>query len=307
VPGVKLSIKGRTIERWGDIYEIQNRSELLALSEWEKKHLLRVYKPPAKPDLDIPSMHGSGFLISDDGHILTNQHNVEIWKHLQKNPDILRRFARHEGYDSMTAQVWVIFDDKAYEAQLVHVSKKFDMAVLRAPDYTKEARLKRGEKEKDIAKFPLSASNDVPPISTIHVLGFPGLGEVARTPEERAARQLRMKDHRKIVEAFSGNQLTMSNSAGAFGKIKNDSERGRIMQYLTQTSGGNSGSPAVTPDGIVRGIHTWGLLEQQVLGGEIVPEKMRINGAGLLLPMRGEIDGAVGASKVQWVANPVEK
>ena len=96
----------------------------------------------------------------------------------------------------------------------------------------------------------------------------------------------------------------MSNSEGAFGKIKDDSERGRIMQYLTPTSGGNSGSPAVTPNGVVRGIHTWGLLERQIVGGKVIPPKMRINGAGLLLPMRGEIDGAVGASKVRWIANP---
>ena len=105
----------------------------------------------------------------------------------------------------------------------------------------------------------------------------------------------------KIDEAFDEYQLTMNSNMGAVGKIIEDEELGRIIQYDCPTAGGNSGGPAVTPDGIVRGVHTWGLNAGDKTA------KNKINGAGLLLPMRGEIDGAVGTSKVNWVDNPDKK
>jgi hypothetical protein len=41
--------------------------------------------------------------------------------------------------------------------------------------------------------------------------------------------------------------------------------------------------------------------------GKLRVTRTKVNAAGLLLPMRGEIDAAVGASKVQWVDNPDKK
>lgn len=63
----------------------------------------------------------------------------------------------------------------------------------------------------------------------------------------------------------------------------------------------------MTPDGIVRGIHTWGMNAQRDKDGKLRVTRTKVNAAGLLLPMRGEIDAAVGASKVQWVDNPDKK
>ena len=292
VPGLKIVTDGETVERWYDIFWNLTAAEVQDLSDWEKDNLL-IKARDGSFGMGIPPSHGSGFLITSDGHILTNQHVVDHTEKLVENPNILRRFKRHGGYTSIEPQVYVLFDGVSYEAELKHVSKNFDMAILKADIETMP---------KPHTAFELSASNDVPIISDIFVLGFPGEAERAGLSiEEQRKRMEKLKNHKKITEAFDKNQLTMNSNKGAIGKIKDDEELGRIIQYDCDSAGGNSGGPAVTPDGVVRGIHSWGL------NAKDEDAKNKINGAGLLLPMRGEIDGNVGASKVQWVDKPDEE
>ena len=88
---------------------------------------------------------------------------------MKENPEILRRFKLRNGHTSITPKIYVLFDGKSYETELIHVSKNFDVAVLKAIGFTGGT------------PFKLSASNDVPTISDIYVLGFPGDSERART------------------------------------------------------------------------------------------------------------------------------
>ncbi|MDE0872055.1 MAG: serine protease [Flavobacteriales bacterium] len=289
VPGVKIVSGGETVERWFDYFFDLTLPEAKSLSDWEKKNEV-IDWGDGTYGMRTPAAHGSGFLITSDGYILTNRHVVEDSEFLKENPEILRRFKLRNGHTSITPKIYVLFDGKSYETELIHVSKNFDVAVLKAIGFSGGT------------PFKLSASNDVPTISDIYVLGFPGDSERAGKGTEEETKQTKKRwRHDTIEGAFDKNQLTMNSNSGTIGKIKDDDELGRIIQYDCPTAGGNSGGPAVTPDGIVRGVHTWGLNAGDKRA------KNKINGAGLLLPMRGEIDGAVGASKVNWVDDPDKK
>ena len=99
-----------------------------------------------------------------------------------------------------------------------------------------------------------------------------------------------------IRDAFDQTQLTLKHHAGSLNHVRDDTKMGRVLHHSCQTQKGNSGGPSVTPDGIVRGINTWNSAN---------PDNPN-NMAALLLPMRGEIDGALGpsASRIEWVRSP---
>src|SRR5208337_3489222 len=79
---------------------------------------------------DFPATIGTAFMVSPEGHLLTNKHVVEeVWN--LKNAKLLRKKMRDELLLEMTPAVWVFFGKHKYEAEILYVSDNHDLGILK--------------------------------------------------------------------------------------------------------------------------------------------------------------------------------
>lgn len=203
---------------------------------------------------DVVVNSGTGFLVTPDGHLLTNRHVVDRVDQLGRAKLVLDKLRTEKQID-VIPRIWVYLGSKSarHEAEIRKIIREedIDLAILkvggRAHPYFRIADAKPGRGEDASAMgFPGQASE---PVSKEEVLG-------------------RIADSRKLLESIGGkgNYLVdMAFKPSDFdysltkGIVSRVSQRGSIefLQHTAEIKPGNSGGPLVLEDGRVVGVNTF--------------------------------------------------
>lgn len=184
---------------------------------------------------------GSGFLVSQHGHILTNRHVAEPWWNNENVAPLMQR-----GFEPAFIRLTVTFPSKApipVDPATIHVSAEgVDLAVLRV-------------QIEDVPALPLS-SRDPRELrgQRLMLLGYPtGLSALlARAePDVVAAALTEARDTTTLIAALSSRSaITPVITHGTL----NDATDYKLIYDAVTTSGG-SGGPVFGPDGDVIGVN----------------------------------------------------
>lgn len=193
--------------------------------------------------LEIPYGQGSGFLISPSGLMLTNRHVVEEAVKLM-NARAQREKIRREELREEEGRVWVFFESRKYDAEVVYVSAKYDLAVLRV------ARV-------NAPFFRLSASLLAPRGEEVVAIGYPGLANQSLTIAEAIQNYLNHNTGLRDVSLyFKDRDFSFSLTRGTVSRTFQESGGQTMIQHEAVVRHGNSGGPLVTSQGVVIGINT---------------------------------------------------
>ena len=153
--------------------------------------------------------------------------------------------SKYFGANIQKEQVWVVLNQKPYEAEVVHVSNKFDFSILKIQC-------------EDLPFFRLARTNEVESAREVFTLGFPGAARIPLSDEEELSNAVRDSiPHYEIVDAFSRDSLFHTVTRGVVGRIKIEENPERFwIQHDAVFNPGNSGGPLCTPDGVVLGLNT---------------------------------------------------
>lgn len=206
------------------------------------------------PAFDITEFGtGSGFVVSPDGHFLTNQHVVRDIDNFERAE--LRRTLKSDFGVTAEPRVWIFFGQKSkYVAKILHVSKEYDVAVLKI--------------DRKCPNF--FALCDTPPteipatLKNLSAVGFPGVDREEFTEKDAADALLRRAVNAGPIERlFMDRAFEFSNRDGSIttkpslNRMRANQRECYVMQHSAQIFGGNSGGPLVMKDGTVIGINTW--------------------------------------------------
>jgi serine protease Do len=213
-----------------------------------------------------PTSYGSGFIISDDGYILTNAHvisNLEIWEENLRTDLMLYDYAilldsYYSGdMDEETYEYYNYLNDYLYE--YIEIIPRVDYKVVVGVDtnaviYVPEIIKTEGGTYEDIMDWTLlkidasnldhlriADSNEVMEGSEILVIGYPSVSE---------------EDYSEKIE-FK-NDIKPTINGGIVSHIK-DEGLYKIFQIDASASSGNSGGPVLDKKGKVIGILTSGI------------------------------------------------
>lgn len=141
--------------------------------------------------------HGSGFLISESGHIITNYHVISNQENLQ-----------------------AIFEDQSvHEVEIVRVSKIHDLALLRIKDSI------------GLPPFQISVSKDIEIAAEVYALGTPSTEDLSQTISKGIISGLRSVDgDAKLIQTDAS--VNSGNSGGAL-VDKNGTVLGVVSAKLT--------------------------------------------------------------------------
>lgn len=199
-------------------------------------------------DFQTDSVKSSGtcFRVSLRGHLLTNEHVVgRIWELQNEEGEkaILRRLRDERGID-VQPRVWVFLRGKKFDAQILHVDKKNDLAVLKVD-------LVGG------SYFGLSGADRHPRGKNVVACGFPAAARTAISNEEFEVRLRQEEQPQKAVEDhFQPRDFDYVLTKGAISRVVTEVENRAWIQHNAQLNPGNSGGPLLTEDGLVVGINT---------------------------------------------------
>lgn len=218
--------------------------------------------------------HGSGFTISAEGHVVTNEHVVRDYvKYQQGKLD-------HEGIKSLVAkgitvkpEVWVFFEGKKYEGRILYVSPRFDMSVVKVErSHTPFFKIAERDTHEKAAK--------------VFACGFPGiaLGGVAGRKQ---------KTVQNPEALFEKSDFEFVLTTGSINRVLTQEVKGteqNWVQHDAKIHGGNSGGPLVAENGLVVGINTLHITSlKQTKGGEMQETADRVFYALGVAQLRAEI------------------
>ena len=198
--------------------------------------------------LELLLGHGTGFAVTADGWLFTNKHVVEKLWELQVNPAALAAKHKEMEAKARTAlttfkpRVWVFFGPDKYPADMIHVSGKYDFAILKT--------------ERKGPYFRLRAKPEIPRSEKVFALGFPGAAQVPLSQAEDLEQKRRSKTGDKIEEAFKARDFVFVLTNGVVSRIAPESDGTSWVQHNAAINPGNSGGPLVSEDGTVVGINT---------------------------------------------------
>ena len=184
---------------------------------------------------------GSGFLVNDYGYILTNQHVVQSIDDALRAKSKLNALKEKYNFEDIIPTIWVFFgEDEKYEAEIIHISEKYDFAILKA----------KGLRNKHY--FNLSATDKIKRGTKVYTLGFPAISRKIFVGEAD------LKSNKKgIQDYFSKSDFGYVQKAGEVSVVKNTLKDGKVIEHDATINGGNSGGPLIDKTGIVQGINTW--------------------------------------------------
>lgn len=204
---------------------------------------------------EIPYGQGTCFLISQQGYALTNKHVVERIVQFRRSTSAAQNYSRELSrllrlpVERIEPQVWTFFGGRRSDADIVHVSEEFDVAVLRTAQ--------RGN-----PRFALSLG-DVSRGTPVYALGYPGAANAVSDEATAAAnivrrsRRLEAPTTDVTIDAFfDSHEFEFTLTDGRVSRIRIEGEI-RAIQHTAAVSPGNSGGPLTTAEGVVVGINTW--------------------------------------------------
>jgi S1-C subfamily serine protease len=198
-----------------------------------------------------PLATGSCFAVTPTGYLLTNRHVVAD-KEFLDDPSV-RDAVRDKWNVDIESHVWVLFSGRQYDAEVVYVSGKNDLAVLHVP--------RRGQ-----IYFRLAAQADEARGDDVYAAGFPGLGRQALSAKEvGAALQAddAMNPDQDIKSEFNPRDFEYTLTKGAIGRCETDGDGQRWIQHEAVIRHGNSGGPLLDETGAAIGINTAGQMSDQ--------------------------------------------
>jgi S1-C subfamily serine protease len=205
------------------------------------------FRPTKTRSIFLMLGHGSGFTFSGQGHLITNEHVIRNYVHIDKgnfdsNPTLktLRKMTQDQGME-IKPEVWVFFGSAKYPGKVLHVSDKYDMSVLKV-ERNHSPYFKIADDDNHIRGMKVFAC------------GFPGtaLGPMqGPTPDTI---------HEQAEGYFQKSDFVFVQTDGTINKVKTTPMKGidqHLIHHNAKIHGGNSGGPLIGENGMVVGINTW--------------------------------------------------
>jgi DNA-binding response OmpR family regulator/S1-C subfamily serine protease len=206
--------------------------------------------PAVKPELSLEGsgpefrmdVLGTGFLVGQDGRILTNRHVVEPWWH----NDDLENFTK-TGLRPMVAEMRAYFpgSSQSYPLSGVHISPQADLALVRGPVETLNRKVVAldGSKQATVRGEP------------IVLMGYAtGLDAVLARVDNSTLQNIVSEsdgDSRRIFDRLAAKKLIRPLiTQGHLGDVLPDQ-----IVYDAQTAAGGSGGPVFNQQGKVIGVN----------------------------------------------------
>ena len=198
--------------------------------------------------IEEPYNIGSGFTVNKNGYIFTNKHVIEDVDDFSRAKSYIEEMKKKFKYEEIFPSAWVFFgENEKYEAEIIHVSEKYDFAILKA----------KGLRNKHY--FNLSSKDKIKRGTKVFTLGFPGASQEF-TKGERD-----LNSNKKVIQDyFSKSDFEYVQKAGEVSVIKNALESGRVIEHDATINRGNSGGALIDEKGLVQGINTWTLSDGKI-------------------------------------------
>ncbi len=173
----------------------------------------------------------------------------EVEAAIKETVDGINAISRRDEYIQMAStdvapKLTVFFDGVPFEAKVVHISTRFDMAILKVS--TVRAR----------PYFALGAANEVEGGAEIAIVGFPGAANDPRTEGERRLQLVSAPSGKDPESQLQPRAFVPSYERGWARRSIQDSDGIWNIDHELKTFHGNSGSPVLLMNGLVVGIDT---------------------------------------------------
>lgn len=191
---------------------------------------------------------GSCFMISRDGYLVTNKHVIEDLHSIERDHRVIHRIKQQHKYEELRPRLWVFLGKKVFVADIRHVSRQFDLAILKID-------------MDDAPCFRLAASDKLARDAEVRAIGFPGASRDPISREERDFEQESWTKSREIEASFKPSDLAYAMTSGRVSVVVHREGVGWIIQHNADVSGGNSGGPLVDDRAVVVGINTMSITQ----------------------------------------------
>jgi S1-C subfamily serine protease len=192
---------------------------------------------------------GTCFSLNPRGFLLTNKHVVDDYLRIMK-AEAAREEAEKTWACRIEPALWVYFAKDRYDAKVVYVSNKFDIAVLKV--------------ERGGPYFRLSTSPEVVQGTRVYAIGFPAASSQPLSLEAAIQRWTR-KLGEQADDDFDESDYRYSITDGIVSLLRSEL-RVDYIQHSASISAGSSGGPLIYEDGTMIGINTLVSFEGQKAG-----------------------------------------
>ncbi len=189
--------------------------------------------------IEIPGSRGTCFALSPKGYLLTNKHVVEEYVKLTRADAKIEEVVKTAAC-RIKPNLWVYFAKEQYEAKVVYVSGKYDMAVLKV--------------DHEGPYFRLASKPSIVQGTHIYAMGFPAASSQPLSVEGAIQRSTR-KLSENVESVLDDSDFRYSITDGIISLLRTELGT-EYIQHSAPISGGNSGGPLIYEDGSVIGINT---------------------------------------------------
>jgi S1-C subfamily serine protease len=198
---------------------------------------------PAGERGEIARSTGTCFAVSPDGHLLTNKHVIEETWNLANAPHV-RQVIREQNRVDVDPTVWVFLEGQKYEARILHVSQRFDLAILKI--------------DRPYGPFfRLSRTSDPGRGTAVFTLGYPGVSRTPLTREEQIQKAIQQESlGADVTKQFLKRDFAYVEKSGTVSKAFTEEGGGHWIEHNADINGGNSGGPLVNEGGLALGMNT---------------------------------------------------
>jgi hypothetical protein len=200
--------------------------------------------------VEIPGSRGTCFALSPKGHLLTNKHVVEEYVRLTRADAAIEEALKRNSW-RIKPSLWVYFGRERYDANVIYMSARYDMALLKV--------------ERESPYFRPAYQRDIVQGTRIYALGFPARSSEPLSIEgaiQRATRRL----SENVESVLDESDYRYSITDGIVSHVRREVAV-EYIQHSAKISAGNSGGPLIDDGGRVLGINTLATFDQGKAAG----------------------------------------